>query len=245
MKKLGILGGTGPQSTAEYYLRIVYGFQKRHPENLFPEFVLNSVNNVEMLRLAAQPELDDMVDFMVERVAMLEQAGCDIGILAANTSHLVFHEVQEEVNIELISIVDTAADACIAKGIKRPVLFGTSFTMNAGFYPKTFSENGLDILIPEGSERQFVHDKYMSELVHGEVRPDTKAALSAIAKGLKEAHGADALILGGTELSLMFKESDADELGMPVIDTTQVHVDAAIDAMLGVRKKTRPKSRLE
>ncbi|MFL6530892.1 MAG: aspartate/glutamate racemase family protein [Chthoniobacterales bacterium] len=230
MKTLGIIGGTGPESTIEYYKRLIAGYKARVPGGGAPSIVINSVDNKSMIAWFTAGELNNVTEFLVREIGRLEGAGADFGLIAANTPHLVFEDVQKRVRIPLLSIVEATADAAAAQGLRRLALFGTRFTMQAQMFPEIFARRGLTIVVPNESEQEYVHDKYMGELFFGKILEETHVGLLEIAARLKERDAIDGLILGGTELSLIIRETSA--AGLPVLDTTQIHVDAALDRML-------------
>jgi aspartate racemase len=163
-------------------------------------------------------------------VQRLAQGGAGLGLIAANTPHLVFDEVQSRSPIPMLSIVTATRDAAAAAGLRRVALFGTRFTMAAAFFPEIFKSREIAIVVPNDTERTYIHDKYMSELFVGMILPETRERLLAIVQAMKEREGVDGLILGGTELSLILREPTAAQL--PVLDTTQIHVEAAVQWLL-------------
>lgn len=230
MKTLGIIGGTGPESTIEYYKRLIAGYKARVAGDGAPSIVINSVDNTSIIGWFTADELGKVTDFLVREIGRLERAGADFGLIAANTPHLVFAEVQKQVRLPLLSIVEATADTAAAQGLQRLALFGTRFTMQSKMFPEIFARRGLKIVVPNEAEQDYVHEKYMGELFFGKILDETHAGLLAIAAAMKERDAVDGLILGGTELSLIIREVTA--AGLPVLDTTQIHVDAALDWML-------------
>lgn len=230
MKTLGMIGGTGPESTVEYYRRLIVAYQKRDPEGRAPSLFINSIDNKKLIAAFTAGELDVAADYLVSELERLERAGADFALMSANTPHIVFDEVQRRVRIPLLSIVTATCDAAMAAGVRRPALFGTRFTMNSAMFPESFAHRGMTIVVPDAREQEFIHGKYMGELFVGNVLDQTRAALLDIVNAMQQRDGIDALILGGTELSLIFREATA--AGLPVLDTTQIHVDAAVDWLL-------------
>jgi aspartate racemase len=227
---LGITGGTGPESTIEYYRRLISGYHARDPQGRAPSILINSIDNGKMARLVAAGELTAVADYLVAEVERLARAGADLGLVAANMPHLVFDEVQGRVEIPMLSIVRVAADATAAAGLRRVALFGIGFTMRAPMYPDAFARRGIEVVVPSPVEQAFIHQKYVDELLGGIVLDETRAGLLRIVAAMKERDAIDALLLGGTELSLILREPTA--AGLPVLDTTQIHVDAAVDWLL-------------
>jgi aspartate racemase len=230
MKRLGIIGGTGPESTIEYYRRMIAAYRQRSPGGRAPSLIINSIDNKKLLDLAGANELTQLADYLAKEVERLARAGADLALVAANTPHLVFDEVQQRSGIPMLSIVEATCDAAATAGLRRLALFGTRFTMQAGFFPEIFSRRQLAIVVPNETEQARIHDKYMSELLAGIILDETRASLLEILQAMKQRDGVDGLILGGTELSLIFREPIA--AGLPVLDTTQIHVDAAVERLL-------------
>jgi aspartate racemase len=151
-----------------------------------------------------------------------------VALLASNTPHLVFKALAERSPIPLLSIVE--ATCAQAKGLQRVGLFGTRFTMEGAFYPEVFTREGITLVTPEPEERATIHQVYMGELVLGVYRPETRERLLAIARRLQRECGIEALILGGTELPLILTEPVYE--GLRMLDTTAIHVECAVQAML-------------
>jgi aspartate racemase len=167
---------------------------------------------------------------MLEEVRRLARAGATHGLLSSNTPHIVFDELRRTSPIPLISIVETACRAATERKLKRVGLFGTRFTMQGGFYQKVFAREGIAVTIPEPGDQEFIHDTYLNELVNGVVLAATRERYIAIARQMKKEQGIEALILGGTELPLLLR--DAIGIGMMLLDTAQLHVEAAVSEFL-------------
>src|SRR5215813_9696952 len=135
MKALGIIGGVGPESTIDYYGRIIALYRERTGDGSYPQFLINSINLKKGLDFMEANNLSGMADFLVEEIDKLARAGATFGLISANTPHIVFDEVTSKSPIALISIVETACAAANARKLKRLALFGTRYTMQAAFYP--------------------------------------------------------------------------------------------------------------
>jgi aspartate racemase len=183
-----------------------------------------------LVDLVTANELTEMTNYLVDEVARLARAGAGLALIAANTPHLVFDEVQGRSPIPMLSIVTAARDAAAAAGFRRLALFGTRFTMRAPFFPQSFMARQITIVVPNETEQSYIHDKYMNELFVGLILPETREGLLEIVQAMKERDGIEGVILGGTELSLILREGTA--AGLPVLDTTQIHVDAAVEWLL-------------
>ena len=230
MKTLGIIGGLGPESTVDYYQRIIALYRERTADGSYPEFIINSVNLRKGLNFMDAGDLAGMADYLLEAIGKLARAGADFGIISANTPHIVFDEVASQSAIPLISIVEATCAAAKARNLKRLALFGTRYTMQATFYPKVFLGEGIELLVPGRDDQDYLHEKYFSELVPGKFLPETRAGLLAIVDRMKAQSDIDGVILAGTELPLILR--DPDHNGIPFLDTTKIHVEAAVDKML-------------
>src|SRR5436309_3954184 len=230
MKTLGIIGGLGPESTIDYYQRLIALYRERTGDGSYPEFIINSVNLKKGLDFMAANNLAGMADYLLEGIGKLARAGANFGLIAANTPHIVFDDVAPKSPIPLISIVEAARAAAKAQHLKRLALFGTRYTMQATFYPKVFARDGMELLAPNSHDQDYIHDKYFSELVPGKFLTDTRAGLLAIVDRMKATSNIDGVILAGTELPLILR--DPIHNGIPFLDTTKIHVEAAVAHML-------------
>ena len=229
MKKIGIIGGIAPESTVEYYRLIIASYREQKRDGSYPPIIINSIDMKKMLDLIAAKELAGVTEYLLGEVKKLAQAGADLGLLASNTPHVVFEDIQRQSPLPLISIVDAACEATKALGIKKVGLFGTRFTMQGRFYPEVFSRQGITLIVPDLDDQDYIHEKYMNELVNGIFLAETREGLLAIVDRLKEKHGIQGLILGGTELPLILR--DAAGRGIPFLNTTKIHVESAIAKM--------------
>jgi aspartate racemase len=230
MKTLGIIGGVGPESTIDYYGRIIALYRERVGDGSYPQFIINSINLKKGLDFMEANNLVGMADYLIEEIAKLSRAGATFGLISANTPHIVFDEVAAKSPIPLISIVEATCAAAKARNLKRLALFGTRYTMRATFYPKVFSRAGIEVVLPTPEDQIYIHDKYLNELVSGKFLPETRARLLAIVDRMKTNSGVDGVILAGTELPLILR--DAEYSGIPFLDTTKIHVEAAVAEML-------------
>jgi aspartate racemase len=232
LKTAGIIGGLGPESTVEYYRSIVTAYRERTRDGSYPSVIINSVNMKRLIDAFAADDRAGAAEYLATEVSKLARAGADFGLLSANTPHIVFDEVQSRSAIPLISIVRATCDEAKALDLKRLGLFATRFTARAGFYTEALAAEGVTLALPDDAEQEYIHDRYMNELVNGIFLPETRARLIATARRLKNEEGIEGLILGGTELPLILRERDAEDAGMPFLDTTQIHVRAVVERLL-------------
>ena len=230
MKILGIIGGLGPESTIDYYGRIIALYRERTGDGSYPQFIINSIDMKKGLDFMDANDLAGMADYLSEEIAKLARAGATFGLISANTPHIVFDEVASNSPIPLISIVEATCAAAKARDLKRLALFGTRYTMQASFYPKVFSREEIELLVPGPEEQTYIHDKYLNELVAGKFLPETRAGLVAIVDRMKAKSDIDGVILAGTELPLILR--DAEYEGILFLDTTKIHCEAAVAEIL-------------
>jgi aspartate racemase len=229
VKILGMIGGVGPESTVDYYKLIIEKYRERKPDDSYPPILINSINLTEMIGLLEKGELPRMTQRLAEEVDRLVRGGADFALLSSNTPHLVFDDLKRQCSIPLLSIVEETCKTAKAEGLHKLGLFGSKFTMSANFYQNVFVREGMTLVVPTREEQLSIHEKYMGELVKGVFRAETRDYMLSIANRLKKEEGIEALILGGTELPLLLRDVSA---GMPMLDTTQIHVKAAVEQIL-------------
>jgi aspartate racemase len=230
MKTLGIIGGVGPESTIEYYKNIIALYRERQRDGSYPEFIINSVDLKKGLDFMAANNLTGMTDYLLEGIGKLARAGANFGLISANTPHIVFDDLLPRSPIPLISIVEATCTAAKARKLKRLALFGTRYTMQGTFYPIVFSRQRIELVVPDRTDQDYIHEKYLSELVPGKFLPETRAGLLGIVDRMKAEIDIDGVILAGTELPLILR--DEDHKGIPLLDTTKIHCQAAVAEML-------------
>ena len=230
MRTLGIIGGLGPESTIDYYRFILARFRIRKPDGGYPHIIINSLDVDKGISMLNAGKLNDLADYLVDGVELLVRAGAEFACIAANTPHLVFDEVERRSSIPLLSIVRATADHAKALGVKKAGLFGTGFTMRANFYPEEFQRAGIDLVRPKEPEQQFIHDKYINELLKNKFLPETRTEVLRIARRMKNEEGVEAVVLAGTELPLLLR--DSGETDIQFLDTTVIHVEAVVDELL-------------
>jgi aspartate racemase len=247
MKTVGIIGGVGPESTIEYYRLIIAAYREQsgmgvppmnhaqdaratNPNGSYPSIIINSVDLDRLLAWLRTGELEAFTDYLSAEIDRLYRAGADFGLLASNTPHLVFDELSRRSPIPLISIVESARDQAQAMNLKRVALFGTRFTMQGRFYPDVFSRADIAVITPQEDEQSYIHEKYMNELLNNIFLPETRAGLLRIVDRMKAEDNIEAVILGGTELPLILRDSEYN--GIPFLDTTRIHVKQIVAALL-------------
>jgi len=229
MKILGLIGGTGPESTIDYYRLLTAQFRER-ADGASPHVIINSINLKQMIEWMNGGELGKVADTLVAEFERLEKAGADFAALTANTPHIVFDELRRRVALPLISIVEATCARAQSLGLKTVGLFGTRYTMQAPFYPSVFSQTDVKLVLPNEEEQAYIHEKYFGELLKDKFLPETRAKFLEIAGTMKARDGIEALILGGTEIPLLLRADEHN--GIQFLDTTRIHVDRLIEEML-------------
>ncbi len=230
MKTLGLIGGIGPESTIEYYRLLIDGYRERVRDGSYPHILLNSIDLKRMVDWFNANKLQEVTEYLLAELQVLSRAGAEFAALAANTPHVVFEALRERSPIPLVSIVEATCAAARVQGLRRVGLFGTRFTMQGRFYPDVFDKAGIELVVPAAAEQTYIHDKYMGELVAGVFLDQTRAGLLQIVERLRREERIEGLILGGTELPLILR--DATAAGVPLLDTTRLHVEAILSRML-------------
>ena len=224
MASVGLVGGLGPESTIDYYRRILEAWQRDEPASS-PSIVIDSLDVTRGLRLV-EHDRPALVEYLLASLRRLAAAGVDFAALTANTPHIVFDELAERTPVPLVSIVEVCAQEARARGLRRVALLGTRFTMAAPFYPDVCARHGVDVVRPAAADQAWVHERYVSELLKGDFRDSTREAFVALAGRLRDEQHAQALVLGGTELPLLLPQTVI--AGLPALDTTALHVAAIV-----------------
>src|SRR6185503_1038296 len=229
MKTLGLIGGTGPESTIDYY-RLLTNLYREKADGASPHIIINSINLKQMNEWISAGELDKVTDELVKQFETLQRAGVDFAALTANTPHIVFDDLKQRVTLPLISIVEATCERAQLLGFKSVALFGTRYTMQAPFYPSVFSRTDIKLVTPNEEEQDYIHEKYFGELLKDKFLPETRARFLEIADTMRAREGIEALILGGTEIPLLLRAEEHN--GIHFLDTTRIHVDRLITEML-------------
>jgi aspartate racemase len=229
MMTIGLIGGMSWESSAEYYRLLNEGVRDRLGPTASARCILWSFDFAEIEQLQHAGDWDRLSALMVDAAQRLEGAGADALLLCTNSMHRTAPAIEAGISIPLLHIADPAAEAIRAAGLSRVGLLGTAFTMEQAFYRERLETlHGLEVIIPEAEDRALVHRVIYEELVAGRVLDASRAAYRGVIARLVEA-GAEAVILGCTEIMLLVRPEDSP---VPLFDTTALHVAAAIDVML-------------
>jgi aspartate racemase len=225
--RVGLVGGLGPESTIDYYRRLIKEWEQDDPHSS-PPVVIDSLDSKLVMRLVGH-ELPTLAEYLFESLNRLKGAGATFGAITSNTTHLVFDALAPRSPIPLISIVDTCLEEARRSGLKRLAILGTHWLMQARLYPDAARARGIDIVVPPTSDCRWLHERYVGELVKGDLREETRRGVVMIAERLRDEQRVDGVILGGTELPLLIRE--ATIAGLPVLDTTGLHVAAILERL--------------
>lgn len=226
MKIIGLIGGMSWKSSAEYYRIINEKIKEKLGGLHSAKTLMYSVDFEEIERLQHQGKWQELTEIMINAAKRLENGGADFIVICTNTMHKMADEIQENTKIPLLNIADATAEKVKNRGIKKVGLLGTKFTMEEDFYKgRLIDKYGLQVLIPNENDRQNVHDVIYKELCLGIVNPESKEKFVEIIKKLVS-DGAEAVILGCTEIPLLIKQDDVE---IPIFDTTRIHAEAAVE----------------
>lgn len=226
MKTIGILGGMAPESTAEYYRIMISLTKEMDWEKKYPEMVIYSLDFERFYDNLSSGNNSEVISILSNGIDALERAGADFALMASNTPHAFFEEVEEKSPIPLVSIVEVTAEEAEKRGFEKVGLLGTTITTEGGFYERGFDERGISLVTPGEREREFVNDKIFGELVDGVFSEETKEKFIQIIERMKEDEGIEAVVLGCTELPLLIEQID---LSLPILNTTEIHALAALN----------------
>ena len=228
MKTIGLLGGMSWESTQTYYRLINEGVKSRLGGLHSAKLVLFSVDFAEIEALQHKGDWPATADILSGAALSVQKAGADFLVIGTNTMHKVAPEIGQAIQIPLLHIADATAEVLKRDGVSRVGLLGTRFTMEQAFYRERLEAAGIDVLTPDEPQRDEVHRVIYEELCRGEIRSDSRHAYMDIVSSLS-GRGAQAVILGCTEIGLLISQADTD---VPLYDTTEIHAAQAVELAL-------------
>jgi len=228
MKKIGIIGGLSVESTLEYYKIIARRYNKIIGGAASPNLVIDSLDLQKVTDWFAKDEWDKVLEELVLSANNLIAAKAEVIILATNTPHIVFNELEKKVSKPMISIMDATAKEIKKLNLKKVGLIGTKFTMQANYYPKVFEKYGLEIITPIPEDQKIINEIIYKELTFHVLNETSREKYLEIIYRLNEM-GAEGVILGCTEIPLLIKQEDCD---IPVFDTATIHSLAVLEYAL-------------
>lgn len=223
MKKLGLIGGTGPESTIIYYKQITEKIQKQTDN--FPNLTIESLSVFDVLNFMDHKDYDGLAEYLLTGIAALKNAGADLVALTGITPHIVIKQLKERSPLPIISMLDTTKDYLQANHYHNALLMGTAQTLRAKFFQDYLTANGVNVILPTSQEIDYIGNKIETELELGRVVPQTQKHFAEITQRLINSQPVDALILGCTELPLIFKDIP---LSIPKVDVMNEHINQLV-----------------
>lgn len=230
MKTIGMLGGMSWESTASYYKALNEGVKSQLGGLHSAKICLYSVDFDEIEKLQHQGNWSETALILAEAAKSVERGGADFLMICTNTMHKVVPEIESQISIPILHIADATAKILVRDGVTKVGLLGTRFTMEQDFYKGRITEKfGIEVIVPDTDEQTVVHDIIYQELCLGQINSDSRERYLEIIANL-HAQGAQAVILGCTEIALLVKQSDTT---VPLYDTTQIHAAHGVECALG------------
>jgi len=228
---LAILGGMSWTSTELYYRLINTAINQRRGRQNSAELVIASPNVPPLVDAMAANDWPSITDRLTAGARTLESNGAKAFLLASNTMHIVYESIQKQVAMTGLSIIAATSANIKAKGLQRVGLLGTRYTMNHAFFDQAYRAHGIELIKPSADDRSRVNDIIFKDLIRGVVRPESVAFYKSVIERLTDA-GAQGVILGCTEISLLFPATNSSHDIIPLFDTTLLHAEQAVAWLL-------------
>ena len=229
MKTIGLIGGMSWESTQSYYQLLNQGIKNKLGGLHSAKIVLVSLDFAEIAMLQQQQDWPQMAEILIKAAKQVEAAGADYLLICTNTMHKLAKQVQAAVAIPLLHIADAVGENLIQHNFKKVALLGTQFTMEQDFYKQRLADKfAIDVLIPDAQGRETVHRVIYDELCKGVIKEESKAEYLTIIDNLTQ-QGAEAIILGCTEIALLVQQADTS---IPLLDSTALHCAMALENSL-------------
>ncbi len=225
MKKIGLVGGTGPESTLMYYKELNTRIDRMTNGAQMPDIAVESVNFRRAWGYVSAGQYDLLADYLAEKVNSLRLGGAEVISLTAGTMHIVLDEVLRKTRVPLVSIPQAVCREALEKGYRKIGLLGTIFTMEQDYMKKDFRQAGIDVVIPDKAERELVAKRILEELEIGVVKESTLEEFQGIIRGMREKDGIEAVVLGCTELPMLLNPGNCP---VPCLDSVEIHISELI-----------------
>ena len=226
MKKIGLVGGTGPESTLMYYKELNSRIDKMTGGAQMPDLAIESVNFRKAWDYVSNCKYDSLTDYLSEKVEKLKAGGSEVIALTAATMHIVYERIVQKTNVPLVSIPKSVCEEIQKKGYKKVGLLDTIFTMEQDYMKKDLLDAGIEIFVPEKSDREIVAKRIFEELEVGIAKESTLKEFTAIIEKMKNERGIQALILGCTELPLLLNKNNCP---VDCLDSVEIHLQKLIE----------------
>lgn len=230
MRKIGLVGGTGPESTLMYYKELNSRIDALTEGSAMPDVAIESVNFRKAWGFVDRGEYDKLTDYLSEKVECLKAGGAEIISLSAVTMHIVFGQIEAKTNTQLISIPKAVRDEAVAREFKCVGLLGTIFTMEQDYMKKDLEDAGIRVVVPQKDERELIAKRILEELEVGIVKESTLKEFTAIIERMKREDGIEAVILGCTELPLLLNK---DNCPVYCLDSVEIHLNKLVELAMG------------
>lgn len=221
LKKIGILGGMSYESTIKYYDLILQKYYNKYHDYDYPEIIIYSLNFQKVIDYELGDNESIYVEYLMTGIKSLQNGGVDFIVMAANSPHAVYSKLLQKSKVPILSIVEATAKKAQQENLKKLLLLGIKFTMQASFYKENFSRYGMEVITPSDSEQDIVDQIIFDELVIGKFTEESKYKLLQIINNYDE----EGIILGCTELPLILHQNDTN---VKLLDTVDIHVEAAL-----------------
>ena len=225
MKKIGLVGGTGPESTLMYYKELNSRIDKIKDGKAMPDIVIESVDFRKAWDYVCAERYDLLTDYLAEKVTCLQNSGAEVISLTAVTMHLVIDGIIAKTNADLISIPKAVCNEALSAGYKKIGLLGTIFTMEKDYMKKDFLKAGIEVCVPDKEDRDHVAKRIYEELEAGIVKESTLKEMQGIINKMRDEKGIEAVVLGCTELPLILNSGNCP---VPCLDSVEIHINELI-----------------
>lgn len=226
MKKIGLVGGTGPESTLMYYKELNAKIDELTNGTVMPDLSIESVNFHKAWDYVTKEQYEELADYLSEKVNHLIESGSEIVSLTAGTMHIVYDEIVKKTNVSLVSIPRAVCEEVVKRGYKKVGLLGTIFTMEKDYMKKDLLQSDVAVFVPEKSDRELIAKRIFDELERGIVKDSTLHEFNEIIEKMKIEYGIEAVILGCTELPLLLNN---DNCSLPCLDSVEIHIHKLIN----------------
>ena len=229
MKKLGLVGGTGPESTLTYYKELNRIINEKTDGKAFPELVIDSVDLLKLVPLLKEEKYDEVIAYLSQSVKHLVECGADYVAFTAVTCHIVFDEVAKNCAVPMVGIPKATALYALEKGYRKVGLLGTIFTMDNDYMSCAFTDEGIDVIVPTSDEKKIVSDIIYSEFEYCIFKQESINKIIDVINRMKQEEKIEAVILGCTELPLAINDTNSP---VACIDTVKVHIDSLVSKIM-------------
>lgn len=226
MKKIGLIGGTGPESTLMYYKELNSRIDTLTNSAAMPEIAIESVNFRKVWGFVTSGQYEELTAYLAQKTENLKATGAEVISLTAVTMHIVCDEVSDRTATDLVSIPKAVSEEAVSKGFKTVGLLGTIFTMEQDYMKNDFAEAGIKVVVPNKDERELIAKRILEELELGIVKESTLREFTSIIKRMHEEEGIEAVILGCTELPLLL---NSENCPVYCLDSVEIHIKKLVE----------------